>query len=274
MKKYLVLGSSGFIGKHLCNYLRSKDFIVFEFDIANSKEEDLRKENNLKLRELINSCDFVFFLAFDIGGSKFLQNCNLDQSFLINNIKIISNTFEVLSDFDKKFIFVSSYLTKNIEHSYGLLKSIGERFTYSLNGLVVRLYNIYGNEKISIRSHVIPDLIQQAKRNNIINLNTTGEEKRQFLYIEDCCEGLFLASKNFDDIINDCNNIDLTSFEWISIKEVANIVSETLNCPLVISSDLAMNDMEYIPNSYFLKYWKPKISLKSGISNILREVNY
>jgi len=272
MLRYLVLGSSGFIGNNFCNYLRSRNCIVSEFDIKNNEDEDLRITNNSKLRNAIESCDFVFFLAFDVGGSKFLQNCNHDNTFLTNNTKILGNTFEILAEFDKKFIFISSYLTKNLDHSYGLLKFLGEQFTHSLGGLVVRLYNIYGNEEVSIRSHVIPDLIYQAQNNNCIELKTNGEEKRQFLYIDDCCEGLFVASQQFDLILRECNNIDLTYFEWISIKNIASFISERFNCPLKISQDKANYNSEIAPNRYILKFWKPRINLEFGISLMLNEL--
>lgn len=272
MLRYLVLGSSGFIGNNLCNYLRSRNYIVSEFDIKNNEDEDLRIANNSKLRKAIESSDFVFFLAFDIGGSKFLQNCSQDRFFLINNTKILGNTFEILAENDSKFIFISSVLTKNLDHSYGLLKLLGEQFTHSLGGLVVRLYNIYGNEEISIRSHLIPDLIFQAKNNNFIELRTNGEEKRQFLYIDDCCEGLFIASQQYNQILRECNNIDLTSFEWIPIKSIANFVSERFNCPLKISTDKAIFDSECSPNRYILKFWEPRINLELGISLMLKKI--
>ena len=269
MVRYLVLGSSGFIGNNLCNYLRSKNCIVSEFDIKNNEDEDLRIANNSKLGKAIESSDFVFFLAFDIGGSKFLQNYSNDRTFLTNNTKILGNTFEMLAEYNTKFIFISSYLTNNLEHSYGLLKYLGEKLTYSLGGLVVRLYNIYGNEEISIRSHVIPDLIFQAQVNGYIQLMTDGEEQRQFLYIDDCCEGLFIASQNYDKILAECNNIDLTSFEWTSIKNLANLISARFNCPTKSSKTKAINNSEFSPNSYFLKYWKAKINLSVGINNML-----
>lgn len=273
MLRYLVLGSSGFIGNNLCNFLRSQNCIVSEFDIKNNEDEDLRITNNSKLRKAIESSDFVFFLAFDVGGSKFLQNCSQDKTFLTNNTKLIGSTFEMLAEYEKKFIFISSYLTKNLDHNYGLLKFLGEQFTHSLNGLVIRLYNIYGNEEISFRSHVIPDLIFQAQNNNCIELKTNGEEKRQFLYIDDCCEGLFVASQHYDQILREVNNIDLTSFEWISIKNIASFVSEKFNCPLKISKDIAINNSEYSPNRYILKFWQPRIDLKLGISLMLNELN-
>lgn len=274
MYKYLVLGSSGFIGQKLCAYLKSKNCDVLEFDLKNHFEEDLRIIENQKLQESIAKCDFIFFLAFDIGGSKFLNKCSHNKEFLINNTKIISNTFEALSNYNKKFIFISSYLTRNTEHSYGLLKLLGEQFATALNGLAIRLFNVYGSENLSIRSHVIPDIIYQALRNKIIVLNSTGEEKRQFLYIDDCCEGLYVASQYFEELLNKSNIIDLTSYEWISIKHVAQIVSKKLNCDLKLNNESAFNNCDYSPNKYILNYWKPKTSLDKGISITIDEMNY
>lgn len=272
MKKYLVLGSSGFIGKSLCKYLKSLKHEVVEYDIKNSDEEDLRKFDNLKLVNLVASCDFVFFLAFDVGGSKYLADCDKDFSFLINNTRIISNTFEVLNNSGKKFLFVSTYLAKNLDHSYGLLKKIGEHFTCSIGGLIVRLYNIYGNEEVSERSHVIPDLIYQAKTQNCISLKTNGNEVRQFLYIEDCCKGLYVISENYNELLKQNLIIDLTSFEWISVKTVAEIVSENFNSKLKFSTCNADYNSKCFPNEVILNYWKPTTKLKDGISKMILEL--
>ena len=67
--KITILGSSGQIGAYLTAFLRDKGHEVFEYDIANGKEQDLTEIPNLGLEHLIKSSDFVFFLAFDVGGS-------------------------------------------------------------------------------------------------------------------------------------------------------------------------------------------------------------
>ena len=68
-----VLGSSGQIGAYLTNYLRKKGHFVREFDIANSYHEDMTHIPNPFLRNVIMDSDFVFFLAFDVGGSHYLK---------------------------------------------------------------------------------------------------------------------------------------------------------------------------------------------------------
>ena len=70
MSKILVLGSSGQVGDHLCGYLRRKGNDVLEFDLVESINQDLRTTNNELLHEYMRECDFVYFLAFDVGGSR------------------------------------------------------------------------------------------------------------------------------------------------------------------------------------------------------------
>ena len=72
-KKVLILGSKGQIGDYLCYYLRKKKYKVFEIDIVRGKKEDLRNFDNKRIKNLFSSADFVFFLAFDVGGSVYLK---------------------------------------------------------------------------------------------------------------------------------------------------------------------------------------------------------
>ena len=71
--KYLVLGSSGQIGAPLCDFLQNQGHQILKFDIKDDDKEDLRLYNNNLLKKYIKNCDFVFFLAFDVGGSRYLS---------------------------------------------------------------------------------------------------------------------------------------------------------------------------------------------------------
>ena len=62
-KKILILGSSGQIGLHLCNYLENKKYLVEKFDISEGKKFDLRKYNNILLEKSIKQCDYIFFFS-------------------------------------------------------------------------------------------------------------------------------------------------------------------------------------------------------------------
>lgn len=159
MKKILILGSEGQIGLHLKNFLKKKNYKVFSFDLKNSKKEDLRIHLNSKLVKLVNKSDFIFFLAFDVGGSRYLKKYQKTFNFISNNIKIMSNTFEILKKSRKKFLFASSQMSNMIYSNYGILKNIGEKYTQTIGGIVVKFWNVYGVEKDLSKSHVITDFI-------------------------------------------------------------------------------------------------------------------
>ena len=89
----LVLGSEGQIGYALCEYLRENGHDVVEFDLVNSTVQDLRIEGALE--NIIQGVDFVFFLAFDVGGSRYLNKYQSTYEFLKNNTKLMLYTFGV-----------------------------------------------------------------------------------------------------------------------------------------------------------------------------------
>ena len=86
--KYLILGSSGLIGQGLTKYLKNSGHTVIEFDLKNSANQDLRIPNNQLLQSLLSTVDFVYFLAYDIGGSKFLANTQNNFEVMQNNLKM------------------------------------------------------------------------------------------------------------------------------------------------------------------------------------------
>ena len=101
----LVLGSSGQIGSSFCLVISGIiNMKVFEFDILNQQEQDLRI-NNALLEEYLRKSDFLFFSAFDIGGSNYIRKYQNTYEFLENNSKIMINTFDVLKRYKTPFSF-------------------------------------------------------------------------------------------------------------------------------------------------------------------------
>ena len=162
-KKILILGSEGQIGGHLSDFFKkNKNFNLIKFDIVLGKKFDLRNFNNTKLEENIKKSDFVFFLAFDVGGSRYLKKYQKTYSFLINNLLILSNVFRLLKKHKKKFIFASSQMSNMDFSPYGTLKRLGEEVTKSLNAVYVKFWNVYGIEKDIEKSHVVTDFVLKA----------------------------------------------------------------------------------------------------------------
>ena len=94
-----ILGSSGQIGAYLTEYLRKKGHEVIEFDKNHDEKEDMTVIPNLKLHGAIMHSDFVFFLAFDVGGSHYLKKYQHTFGFLDNNARMMVNAFEYIQKY-------------------------------------------------------------------------------------------------------------------------------------------------------------------------------
>lgn len=259
MKTVLVLGSSGVIGSSLCKRLRRDNYEVIEWDIKKSFTQDLTNPiYNGALKREIERADFIFFLAYDVGGAKYISNVDID--FVNRNVMIMLNTFNLLEN--KKFVFASSTMY-NMDNVYGILKHLGEKYTTLLGGISTRLWNVYGCEESSEKSHVIADMIHKWKTNGYVELLTSGEEERQLLHADDCAEAFIRIMENYGDIPT---SIDISSFEWTKIKDVAKLICDDVR---VTDVTVTTHDRQNVPRDTILKYWKPKIDLKTGIQTII-----
>tara|TARA_B100001250_G_scaffold413184_1_gene446489 strand:+ start:5996 stop:6352 length:357 start_codon:yes stop_codon:yes gene_type:complete len=113
---------------------------------------------------LVKNSNYIFFLAFDVGGSRYLNKYQNTFQFINNNLKIMTNTFEVLNKYKRKFLFVSSQMSNMLYSNYGILKLIGEKVSKTLNGNYIKLWNVYGIEQDLKKSHVITDFIRMATK--------------------------------------------------------------------------------------------------------------
>lgn len=276
--KIAVLGSSGQIGSYLTEYLFKKKYEVFEFDIVNDKQQDLTLIPNLELEKVIEKSDFVFFLAFDVGGSRYLKKYQHTFKFIDNNTRLMANVFGLLKKYNKRFVFASSQMSNMSYSPYGVLKNVGELYTKSLNGLIVKFWNVYGIEKDQEKSHVITDFIRKGFETGVIDMLTDGQEEREFLYAEDCCEALEIIMKNYNDFTSE-DNLHVTSFHSTKIIDIAHMISGQFNLidkevkiSMSIQKDEVQLDKKNKPNAYITKWWTPKITIQQGITEIFTKM--
>ena len=269
-----VLGSSGQIGAYLSEYLSKKGHIVREFDVVNGEHQDMTHIPNVYLRNAIMESDFVFFLAFDVGGSRYLKKYQHTFDFVNNNTRLMANAFGLLQEYDKPFVFASSQMSNMSYSPYGTLKRVGELYTESLGGLIVKFWNVYGIEKDHDKAHVITDFIRKGFEEGDFEMMTDGEEVRQFLYAEDCCEGLEAVMKNYDEFYAN-DPLHITNFDYTSIREVAIIIEnefKLIGKPINIlpgeASDSVQLDKRNEADHFIEKYWSPKTDLETGISKV------
>ena len=278
MTRITVLGSSGQIGAYLTKYLRGKGHDVREFDVANGEDQDMTKIPNCDLHARIATSEFVFFLAFDVGGSHYLKKYQHTFKFIDNNTRMMANVFGYLEQYKVPFIFASSQMSNMSYSPYGAMKRVGELYTKSLGGLIVKFWNVYGIEKDIEKSHVITDFIRKGFETGKIEMLTDGTEKREFLYAEDCCEALEKVMEEYETLDSD-DNLHITSFHSTTILDIANIIRQLfLSDHKIITlipseaKDEVQKDARNEADPHILKLWKPKTSIRDGIKKVFKEM--
>ena len=276
--RVLILGSSGQIGAYLTEYLKEKGHEVIEFDKNNNEGQDMTLIPNLKLDASIAYSDFVFFLAFDVGGSHYLKKYQHTFGFLDNNARMMVNAFGLIEKYKKPFVFASSQMSNMSYSPYGVLKRVGELYTKSLKGLIVKFWNEYGIEKDMEKAHVITDFIKKGFETGVIDMMTDGTEEREFLYAEDCCEALETIMERYSDFTSD-DELHITTGVSTSILAIAGTIQTLFhNIKKKITvipdaqKDEVQKDARNIPDPYIRKYWEPKVSVPDGIAKVFEEM--
>ena len=274
-----ILGSAGQIGAYLEEYLVEKGHDVIGVDIVEGPQNDLRVTPNTYVESIIKNADFVFFLSFDVGGSHYLKKYQHTFDFINNNTRIMANVFGMLQKYNKRFIFASSQMS-NMSHSpYGVMKRVGELYTTSLKGLIVKFWNVYGIEKDQDKAHVITDFIRKGFEDGEFEMMTDGTEERQFLYAEDCCEGLETVMENYTDFKTE-DPLHITSFNSTSIKDIAHIIQGCFNriekygvkITPGFAKDPVQLDKRNEANTFITGWWLPKTSIDKGIDKVFDEM--
>ena len=274
-----VLGSSGQIGAYLTEYLRDKGHEVIEIDKNLGPQHNLTAIPNEFVEIQIKRSDFVFVLAFDVGGSRYLKKYQHTFDFVNNNTRMMANVFTMLEKHKKRFVFASSQMSNMSYSPYGVLKRVGELYTSTLKGLTVKFWNVYGIEKDMDKAHVITDFIRKGFEEKEFDMLTDGTEERQFLYAEDCCEALEAVMENYTDFKPE-DPLHITSFRSETIREVANIIQGCFAMEgmydVKINSGLAKDsvqlDKRNAPDTYILDWWIPKTNIQDGIRQVFNEM--
>tara|TARA_R100001443_G_scaffold918_3_gene3543 strand:- start:1604 stop:2449 length:846 start_codon:yes stop_codon:yes gene_type:complete len=273
-----ILGSSGQIGAYLTEYLRKKGHEVTEFDKNLDDKHDMTVIPNIKLHGAIKDSDFVFFLAFDVGGSHYLKKYQHTFKFLDNNARMMVNAFEHIQQYDKPFVFASSQMSSMSYSPYGVMKRVGELYTKSLGGLIVKFWNVYGIEKDMEKAHVITDFIKKGFETGVIDMMTDGTEAREFLYAEDCCEALETVMEKYEDFTSE-DDLHITSFSSTSIMAIARIIQgifkadqRKVDIVPAKSKDEVQKDARNEANPYITTWWTSKTSIEDGIEKIFNEM--
>ena len=277
-RRILILGSGGQVGAYLTDYLSRMGNEVLEFDITNGSDQDMTMIPNGELEAKIYMADFVYFLAFDVGGSHYLKKYQHTFKFIDNNTRLMANAFGLIEKYKKPFVFASSQMSNMSYSPYGVLKRVGELYTRSLGGLIVKFWNVYGIEKDMDKAHVITDFIRKGFESGDIDMMTDGTEAREFLYAEDCCEALETVMESYHKLTSD-DELHITTGVYTTVLEIAEEIKslfagigKTITVTPAQSKDEVQKDARNEPDLYINEFWKYKTSVPEGLKKVFEEM--
>ena len=246
----LVTGGGGFLGNYVVDRLRSEGFDPF---VARRRDYDLTVAADGERLFADARPNLVFHLAAEVGGIG--ANRANPGRYWYANLAMGTNVLEQsrLAGVEKLVLLgtICSYpkfaptpfreddlwngYPEETNAPYGVAKKallVGAqsyREQYGLNAIYLLPVNLYGpGDNFDLEnSHVIPALMRkmieaQERGDSEVVLWGDGSPTREFLYVEDCAEGIVLASQRYDGN----EPVNLGTGEEISIKELAELVAE------------------------------------------------
>jgi len=121
------------------------------------------------------------------------------------------------------------YLGDSPHADYVIAHNSVYRNQYGVNAIYLLPVNLYGpGDNLDLEtSHVIPALIRkmvEAQEHGVpeVVLWGDGSPTREFLYVEDCAEGIWLAAQRYDG----AEPVNLGTGDEISIRELAELTAE------------------------------------------------
>ena len=247
--KTVVTGGSGFLGSHLVELLEADGHDVH---IVRSKDTDLTDMGAVARLFEEQRPDRVYHLAAEVGGIG--ANRDNPGRYWYANLTMGVNILEQarIHSTDKLVMVgtICSYpkfapipfredtlwdgYPEETNAPYGVAKKallVGAqsyREQYGLNSIMVLPVNLYGpRDNFDLQSsHVIPALIRkmveaQQRGESSVTLWGDGTPTREFLYVEDCARGLFMAGRDY----NGAEPVNLGTGIEISIKDLAETVA-------------------------------------------------
>jgi nucleoside-diphosphate-sugar epimerase len=259
----LVTGGGGFLGSHLVERLRGRGLEPF---VARRREYDLVSPADTERLFADAKPELVFHLAAEVGGiganranpgrywyANQAMGLNvLEQSRVakVEKLVLIGTTcsYPKLTPIPFSEEDLWNGYPEESNAPYGVAKKSllvgaqGYREQYGLNAVYLIPSNLYGpRDRFDLEtSHVIPGMIRKmseaAERSEReVVLWGDGSPTREFLYVEDCAEGIDLAAQRYEDD----EPVNLGTGHEISIRELAELIADVTNYAGEITWDLS-----------------------------------
>ena len=250
MKKVIVTGGAGFIGSHLVDRLVGDGLEVIVLDnLSTGKKENVNPKAQLVMCDISKAySDFILHTLegvdtiFHLAATPQVQY-SIENPTDNNNLNSIINILEAsrLSDV-KRVIFSSSsalygepeYVPIDESHPvnplspYALHKLVGEQYCklysniYDLDTVCLRYFNVYGNRMNNEGAYknVISVFIEQTKNKEALNIVNDGEQKRDYVHVNDIVEANILAATHLEKLKGTIFNVGTSTAH--SVNEIAS----------------------------------------------------
>jgi GDP-L-fucose synthase len=249
--RIVITGGAGFVGTFVVDILKSKGFRnIF---IPRRKDFELTHESEVQRLYREQKPDVVLHLAAEVGGIG--ANRDNPGRFFFANLAMGMHLMEQARiNKIKKFVQIGSICAypkftpvpfkeaelwngypEETNAPYGVAKKAllimaqSYRQQYGLNAIYLLPVNLYGpaDNFHPHSSHVVPALIRKCVEARLAGAKSitawgTGKVSREFLYVEDCAEGIVLALEKYDSL----EPMNLGSGREITIKDLTELVAK------------------------------------------------
>lgn len=306
--KALITGGAGFIGRWLVKKLLQNNFEVWVIDnLENGRENNLDEFRNHPLLrgvvyddilnpKALHSCflekpDIVFHLAAQINVHESLEN---PRKAYESNVRGTYNVMEECRALGTRVMLMGTCMVYDMAGSH---KPIGENhplkptspyaatklsaeilaqsyyYSYGLPVVTCRPFNTYGPyQKYNLEGGVVSIFVRNEMNGEVMNIYGDGSQTRDLLYVEDCADFIYRASRSeaaVGEVINAGSGKD------ISILDLARMISKDESRIQFVDHHHPQSEIKKLVCDYSkarsLLDWEPKMDLRTGIQKLRQQ---
>ena len=305
-KRILITGGAGCIGNNLTRTLlkAEPERIIIIDDLSASYEWNIPKHQKVifihgsildeeKMKRAFSyKPHYVFHLAAHFANQNSVDHPETD--LLVNGLGTLKTLEYANLTGVEKFIFASSgcsvygsqaplplkedFVSLHLDTPYQIHKLLGEIYCnyfhnyYGLPVAIARYFNVYGPGEVPGKyRNVIPNFIWWAMHGQPLPITGTGEETRDFTYVEDIVDGT-LRMGVVEEAVGEAMN--LASGTETKIIDLANWINEiTGNKAGIIFKprrdwDKAIRRRASIEKAKKILGYEPKTDMKTGLRKV------